>query len=225
MKLRKLKKTDYLMIAANLVPVYGVWFLGWHPLDAFIAYALETLLVGGMTVLKLLIATFYKKKDTWYNGEQKQEVSGLFFILFFMVHFGIFVGVQMAIFSGVAGVVPDGKSSLYFLTHFPTFLTGDVRIMLSALLLGYLAQDILPFVLNNEYKDTPMIKIMFQPYGRIFVQQFTVILGSMFLMLGGQMIFVLVFALIKIFFELLVNYRAMLDSTVLDMQKEAKTKV
>jgi uncharacterized membrane protein len=47
---------------------------------------------------------------------------------------------------------------------------------------------------------------MFQPYGRIFIQQVTVILGSMFLSFGAGKIFILVFALIKIFFEVIVDF-------------------
>ena len=224
MKLRKLKNADYLLIAANLLPVFGVWVLDWDPIEAFVAYAFETLLIGGITVLKLLISTLYKKKDTWYNGEHRQEVSGLFFILFFIVHFGIFVGVQMAIFSSVTGLA-EGHGPFYFVTHFWYFLNPEVKLMMASFLVGYLAQDVIPFVLNNEYKTTPMIKTMFQPYGRIFVQQLTVILGSMFIVLGGRVIFVLVFALVKIFFELLVNYRAILDKSMVDMEKEAKTRV
>ena len=47
---------------------------------------------------------------------------------------------------------------------------------------------------------------MFQPYGRIFIQQVTVILGSMFLSFGAGTVFILIFAAIKIFFEIFIDF-------------------
>ncbi|MBL7722039.1 MAG: hypothetical protein JNK98_08605, partial [Chitinophagaceae bacterium] len=55
---KKLTLADLILIAANLVPVFGVWFLGWDAVEAFIVYALETMIVGILTVGKLLVATF-----------------------------------------------------------------------------------------------------------------------------------------------------------------------
>jgi len=52
---------------------------------------------------------------------------------------------------------------------------------------------------------------MFEPYIRIFVQQFVVILGSMFLTFGAGKIFILIFVAAKIFFELFINYNRLLD--------------
>ena len=63
-----------------------------------------------------------------------------------------------------------------------------------------------------------MMQLMFQPYGRIFIQQFTVILGSMFLTFGAGKIFILVFAAVKIYFEVFVNYDGILNKTMEDMK-------
>jgi hypothetical protein len=64
--------------------------------------------------------------------------------------------------------------------------------------------------------------LMFQPYLRIFVQQITVLLGSMFLVFGAGKIFILVFAMVKIFFELYVNYEGLLNKVVADLKKDDK---
>ena len=60
---KKLTLADWILIAANLVPVFGVWFLGWDPVEAFIVYAMETMIVGILTVGKLLVATLAKGGD------------------------------------------------------------------------------------------------------------------------------------------------------------------
>jgi len=217
---RKLSRGDFFIIISNLIPIYGVWFLGWNAVDVFIVYALETLLIGGITVLKMLITTLFKKKDVWYNKGTSSNVSGFFFIFFFILHFGLFAAVQTAIFSGSAKINPPGSGMLHFFFHFYEYINGDVAIMLAGFGVSYLAWNFIPFLLRQEYKTAPMMLLMFQPYGRIFIQQFTVILGSMFLSFGLGSGFILVFALAKTFFEVMVNFQGVLDKSMQDLQKK-----
>ncbi len=216
---RKLTQSDIFIIAANLLPVYGVWFLGWPPVEAFTVYAMETMIVGIMTVLKLLISTFAKGKDDWNNNGMVTKVSGLFFILFFIVHFGIFALVQTSIFSATAKISPPGSSMFHFFFNWYNYINTEIGYMLLAFIIGYLVKSFIPFLLNGDYKNQPMMMIMFMPYGRIFVQQFTVILGSMFLSLGAGKMFILIFVLAKLAFELLMNFEALLKKTTEEMNK------
>lgn len=222
---RKLSPGDLFIILSNLIPVYGVWFLGWSAVDVFIVYALETLLIGALTLLKMLIATLYKGKDTWYNKGTSSTVSGFFFMFFFLIHFGIFAAVQTTIFSQSAKITPPGSGMLHFFFHFYEYINADIAIMLAGFGISYLIWNLIPFLLKQEYKTTPMMLLMFQPYGRIFIQQFTVILGSMFLSFGFGKGFILVFAVAKIFFEVMVNFDSIINNSVKDMQKEDASKV
>lgn len=86
--------------------------------------------------------------------------------------------------------------------------------MLGGFIVSWLARSFIPFIVNREYKTASMMRLMFEPYGRIFVQQLTVLLGSMFLVLGGGKIFVLIFALVKIFVEVYMNFDNMLNKTM-----------
>jgi Family of unknown function (DUF6498) len=217
---RKLTQGDILAILANLVPVYGVWALGWNAVEVFTVYALETLLVGMLTLLKMAIVTLSKGKDTWHNQGTSTEVSGLFFMFFFTVHFGIFAAVQTSIFSQSANIAPPGSGMLHFFFHWYTYVNKDIAIMLCAFVVSYLGRSFIPFIASGEYKTISMMKLMFQPYGRIFIQQFTVILGSMFLSFGAGKIFILVFALAKIYFDVYVNFDSLLNKTMTDMDKQ-----
>ena len=203
---KKLNSSDWILIVANLLPVIGVWFWGWHPTEAFIVYALETMMIGIMTVCKLLAATFAKGKDDWYANGKKTQQSGFFFILFFIAHFGIFALVQTTMFSQAAGITPPGSGLFHFFFKWYTYVNNDVLYMLLAFSISYIIRSFIPFIANNEHKTTSFLLIMFQPYGRIIIQQFTVILGSMFLALGAGKMFILVFVGIKIFFELFIDY-------------------
>lgn len=203
---KPLDRNDWIIILCNLLPVAGVWFMGWSAVEVFIVYALETLIVGILTVLKLLIATMARGGDDWPNKGVTKKVSGLFFIIFFILHFGIFAAVQTSIFAGVSGITPRGKDPIHFFFHFWEYINGDIALMLAVFLLAYLLRDLIPFIINREYRTRPMLVLMFMPYGRIVVQQFTVILGSMFLLFGLGKVFILVFALVKIIIEVYVNF-------------------
>jgi hypothetical protein len=217
---RKLTRPDIYLIVANLLPVYGVWVLGWNAIEVFIVYAMETLIVGLLTVLKLSIASASgNKSNDWYVGDKKVKQPGFLFIIFFIVHYGIFAAVQTSIFSESANINPPGSGLLYFFFHWYTFINKDIAIMLSGFIVSYLARSFLPFVVNREYKTTSMMKLMFEPYGRIFIQQLTVLLGSMFLVLAGGKVFVLIFALVKTFVDVYINYDSILNKTMESMEK------
>ena len=80
---------------------------------------------------------------------------------------------------------------------------------------------LLPFFSDNR---TASIMRMFQPDGRIFIQQLTVIPGSMFLVLGGAKIFVLIFALVRIFVEVYINFDNILNQSLGNMDKQGDKK-
>jgi len=218
---KQLTRDDWIIMVSNLIPVFGVWFLGWNAIEAFTVYAMETLIVGILTVIKLFFCTFFKGRDTWYNAGKTSQVSGIVFILFFILHFGIFSAVQTTIFSEVAGITPRGSGPMHFFFHWWDYINEDIAWMLGGFVISYLARDMIPFLLNKLYRSQSMMRIMFMPYGRVLVQQFTVILGAMFLTFGLGKVFVLIFALAKIGFEVLINYEQLLGKGMDMLEKES----
>ena len=83
---KQLSRSDYFMIAANLIPVYGVLFEGWSATEIFLIYCLETIIIGILNLIKMGIVTSVRKTDTWYNGPSRTTQHGLFFMIFFLVH-------------------------------------------------------------------------------------------------------------------------------------------
>jgi hypothetical protein len=211
---KKLSSGDILLIAANLIPVAGVWFWGWSAIEAFIVYALETLIIGIITILKLAVASLAKGNNEWPANGKITRQSGIVFILFFIAHFGIFAAVQTAIFSQSADITPPGSGMFHFFFNWYSYINKDIALMLLAFVISNIVKMLIPFISSGEYKTTPMVFIMFQPYGRIIIQQFTVILGSMFLQLGLDKIFILIFVVIKIIFELFINYGKLLSKSL-----------
>lgn len=218
---KKLQRNDWIIIISNLFPVAGVWFLGWSAVEVFIVYALETLIMGVFTVIKLLIAGAAGNRDNNFQSVSGKRIGSLFFVVFFIIHFGIFAGVQTSIFSGVAGINPRGASGMYFFFHWWEFINRDIALMLGIFFMSYLLRDLIPFVINKEYQSKSLLLLMFQPYGRIIIQQFTVILGSMFLVFKLGKVFVLVFALVKILAEVYFDFEAKLRQSLEKSQQQS----
>ena len=205
---KHLTQSDLLLIVANLLPVYGVWFLGWRATEVFLVYSLETIIIGLLTIIKLVISSSVRH-NSLLGKTSITWAEPVFMILFFTLHYGIFVFVQMSIFFGVSGV--GGNFSLTsLLLHPTTYLSVDGWIMLSVFMMGYGYKSLLEFVLSGRYKTTPLLAVMFEPYGRIFIQQFTIIIGSIFLSFGAGKIFIAIFTLIKIYFSVYIDYSALM---------------
>lgn len=220
MKLRKLTTSDYFLILANLVPVYGVWFEGWNAAQIFLVFCLETVIIGIFNVLKMgCVTVFVKPKDVWSTNGGITMVGGLFFIIFFIVHYGFFVFIQTQIFFSVSGLIKD-NSVLGSYSQIPAALGNDGQLLLLIFITYYTLHTLYNFFLSGEYKTISMGKLMFQPYGRIFIQQFVVIVGSMFLTMGFNKIFILVLVLVKLGFELFINFDAFIDKAEAESKKK-----
>ena len=223
---KELKQSDYVLIAANLLPIIGVWFLEWSPTEVFMVYALETVIIGFFTLLKMGIVTFFRKTDIWYNQGSSSKVSGLFFMLFFLVHYGMFVAIQTGMFIEVSGIGKEYHLGFFdFFLHWPKYFTsGNLQYMLLGFFISYGFNMVWNFIRPGLYRTIPMTLLMFQPYGRIFIQQITVILGSIFLSFGAGKIFILIFAAAKIFFEVFINFDGVLNKAMQDLKKESGEK-
>ena len=130
--------------------------------------------------------------------------SGWFFIFFFVLHYGFFVFVQTQLFFSVAGFKQSGDFIMNY-ANIPALLGKQGKLMLLIFIAYYCAKSFFDFFNEGAYKKISLGRQMFEPYLRIFVQQFVVIAGSFFLVFGAGKIFILIFVLVKIFFELVVN--------------------
>jgi hypothetical protein len=208
---RKLTSGDWLLIIANLLPLYGVWFEDWDPKHMFLVYCLETIIIGGYNVVKMIIVTLFKKRDVWESGGGKTMITGWFFIFFFIVHYGFFVFIQTGIFAGVSGLNADSNfGPLTFLSKIFSYLSLDAKTVLYIFIAMYGFRMMFDFILSGKYREASLGLLMFQPYIRIFIQQFVVILGSMVLAFGAGKIFMLIFVGIKIYAEVFMNFEAYL---------------
>jgi len=222
---RTLKPSDYFLIAANLWPVVGAFVWGWSATEIFIVYCLETVIIGIFNLLKMGVITLWKKTDTWYNGQSRMQVTGLFFMFFFLVHYGMFVAIQTGLFFAASGIGKTFHTGFFdFFLHWPQYLSSESYSVLLGFVISYGFKFLWDFVGKQEYKEISLMRQMFQPYLRIFIQQVTVILGSMFLQFGSGKIFILIFALVKIVFEVLLDFEKIMNQRIKTAEEEMAKK-
>lgn len=214
---RHLTFSDILLIAANLVPAWGVWLMGWDAKQIFLVYCLETIIIGLYNILQMWLITLVKKEDEWSNGGSSTMVSGYFFMLFFLIHYGFFVFIQTTIFlnmSGIPSLRMGPLSIIEFITHPTKYLSGYAQWLLVFFIAAYGLGILKDFVINGAYREISLNEQMFTPYGRIIIQQFVVILGSFFIMFGGGKVFIIIFVIVKILVEFFINFKKMIEDAV-----------
>ena len=211
--------SDYSIIAANLIPLYGVLFLDWEASTMFLVYCLETVIVGIFNVLKMMAVTiFVQRKADSLAAAKEKTITGWPLIFFFIVHYGLFVFIQTQMFFHAGNLIND-NSFIVSYSKVIRSLGQDGRLVLWIFVCSYTLQTLYSFAFSGQYKTISMSRLMFQPYTRIFIQQFVVIVGSMFVTLGGGKIFMIIFVAVKIIFEVGINLDKYLQAAE---QKEIK---
>jgi hypothetical protein len=156
------------LVAANLVPLFGVLFGGWKLNEVMVLFWAESAVIGFYTLLKMAVV------GRWW---------ALFAGVFFAGHFGGFMSMHFLFIyelfvrgSNARGADPGALEAL---THVFTPLWPA----LLALFVSHGISFVLNFLGRCEYRHTTVARLMAAPYGRIVVMQVTLILGGWVVML------------------------------------------
>jgi hypothetical protein len=166
---RPVSMTTLVLVVMNLLPIVGV-LLGELTLgDVFVVYWLENVVVGLLTVVRILTAR---------GGEATQGASTItgrgFLAAFFCVHYGLFTlvhGVFTAVLVGFVGGLDDLSSA--------AVLGGTV-----ALTASHLVSLVWNWFRGGERSDASPSQAMGAPYPRMVVLHLAVI-ASFFLLFAG----------------------------------------
>lgn len=163
------------LVLANLVPVAGVFLLGWQIFPLMFLFWSENVIVGAINVLKMLMA----------NPESPVSWAGkLFIIPFFCVHYGMFTFIHGVFVIGLFG--GGFKPGAGFPSP-ETFWRVAQENYLGWAILGLAISRGISFATNylgsGEYQRASLPQLMQQPYGRIVVLHLVILFGG-FLMLA-----------------------------------------
>ncbi|CAN1541267.1 hypothetical protein MCEMSEM23_01772 [Rhabdaerophilaceae bacterium] len=194
-----------MLVAANLVPLFGVLYLGWSVFDVLLLFWMENIVIGVFNVMRL--GTRLVKMD---------EPEILLLIPFFAFHYGLFTAAHgvfvMSLFGpkDIAGMV-DGSASLTgAFTTLAKLLATDLGYAwaLLGLVLSHGVSFVINFLGRGEYRQVSANQLMHGPYPRIVVLHCTIILGGMMVQaLGAPVYAVIILVLVKIIVDAIAHLR------------------
>jgi hypothetical protein len=198
------------LLLANLVPVFGVLYLDWDASSIVVLYWAENLIVGGFTLLKMLLVG---------------KAGATFKMLFFCVHYGGFCAIhgifvlELTRFAGEQ-ISPAAAASWPGPLALLQMFIGLIHQVLAAapeaflwgclaLLLSHGSSFLLLFIGQQEYRNTTVDKLMKAPYQRIVVMHITVIAGGFLVVrLGSPLGLLLALVALKTGMDIMLHNRS-----------------
>lgn len=164
------------------------------------AYFLETIIIG-------IVNTFKMYSIISFDNSKHHDTSGFSnysMILFFLFHYGFFIAVQLVFVFVFIGMTDNHiKEAFYLLKNLKYVLSYNGMILVLISIMAYnFADYILNFIIPKRYKTSSLNTVFTEPYVRIFVQQFTVILSCFFIIFSSG---ILIVAVILIIFRTLIE--------------------
>lgn len=186
------------LLAANLVPLYGVIALGWDVSALVLLYWIENVIVGLLNAARMLCVD---------PGDPVTWAGKLFMVPFFCLHYGMFTaihgGLVLAFFSDKA------TSKLAGSGLFPTdaAINAVVEYGLGWSVAAVAASHFLSFLWNylwrGEFRRASLTTLMGQPYSRVIVLHAVILAGGFSAMALGSPLWALVALLgVKIWLDL-----------------------
>lgn len=199
---QKLPVSAIALIGVNCIPLLGVIFAKWSVFNIVILYWMETVVIGFITVLRILtakgtmsgvlsrMAQARRNQDLSPETERRLEQLGgslggglkFFMVPFFCVHFGIFMSVHLMFIvsilgAGDGGVMVSGSPLRAF-----SGVLESAGLWLVLSVIAFLVSHLFSFFMNyigkgENLKTTPPEQMM-RPYGRVVVMHIAIILGS-----------------------------------------------
>jgi Family of unknown function (DUF6498) len=198
------------LVLANLVPLFGVLFLGWDVGSLVVLYWSENLVIGGYTILKMLL---------------KARGSERFLVLFFTLHYGGFCAIhgffvlQLTRFAGEnwghpAAITWPGPLAIIqmFINLAQQLMAAAPREFLLAclaLVISHGVSFVLVYLGQKEYAHTTMSELMNAPYRRIAVLHIAIIAGGFLVAkMGSPLGLLVVLVALKIGMDIILHNRS-----------------
>ena len=196
------------LIAANLVPVGGVLFRSWSPERVVLLSWIESALMGLFTVAKLLAHGALASPTPGRARSRMARMAGAIFLsgLFVWVYGGwclvhgafVLVVCRIPVRHEIRGPMDAVLGQIH----------GEQAYAALALFVSHGVSLLWNFLIRREYELVTAQEIICAPIGRIFILQFAILLGMMFVFaLGSSMVVLLVLIAGKTLLDLYLHLK------------------
>jgi hypothetical protein len=173
------------LLAANMVPLFGVLFLHWDAFYIVLLYWAENVVIGFYNVLKMIFAAV---------PYPAAHLGKLFLVPFFIVHYGGFTAIH-GFFVFMLFNKEQGPPVSMGQTTWPCFLVfvqmlfnvvgyayaiipPQIRIAVLILFVSHGVSFVQNYLLKGEYASAKPNELMGSPYGRVVVMHVAILTGG-----------------------------------------------
>ena len=162
--------STWVLVAANLLPLYGVLFLHWEVFPLIALFWFENVVVGVLNAARMLLAD---------PADPALWAGKLFMVPFFCFHYGMFTAIHGVFVFGLFGgkaYDPKGLSVLEPALR----AAADFHLWLpaAALAASHLFSFFWNYLYRGGFRRAALSELMGRPYKRVIVLHLTIILGG-----------------------------------------------
>ena len=176
------------------------------PFAIVVVYFLETFIIGIVHAFKMHYVSRFSRAQ---RSLGKQTQSPGFKIGFFFVHYSFFIAVQSIFVFAIFSMADKNiKEPFNLIDNYGYSLSlKGIGYALLVMFIMLVVQTYFSFIKPKIYNYYTVDRLFFQPYLRIFIQQFTVILAGFFIAIFPSGIMVAVLLIIfRLFIDLVSVY-------------------
>lgn len=186
--------TIYLLMLLYLDKISGLTIL--------FVYFFETIIIGLFNVVKIYLVVKLGAKEK----SNSKFIFKYWIILFFIFHYGFFVGVQ-SIFGftlfEIEGSVDIGEPFNLIENYTKLLSFEGIQYALPVIFFNHMSCFVMGFLKEKKYHFFTAQEMLFKPYLRIFIQQFVVIISVALMLLTQQAILVgIILIVLRLFVDL-----------------------
>lgn len=201
-RLVELSPAKVLLVAANLLPAYGVLFLGWDVFVIVFLYWLENVAVGVFAALRMLFNA---------RPEEHQWLEKAVLVPFFIVHYGGFALVHGLFVLAMFGQENAGGDLGGMSWRLVWGVIRDHGLVLPAVALvaSHAFSFVWNYLIKGECRRTFLMQEQARPYRRVVVLHVAIIGGGFLIQaLGQPVLMLLVLVLLKTGMDLFAHSRS-----------------
>ena len=197
---RNLLPSLIILFLANLLPIYGVIFLGWNAFLIIFLFWFENLTIGFYNILRMLFSE---------PGDIIKWPVKLFMIPFFTFHYGMFTfghGIFVVGFFGKMINLGTGTPSLELIINIIARFNLGYAVL--AVFFSHGFSLIYNYIIRKEYRYSSLKTLMLKPYSRIVIMHLVIIIGGFLVfLLKLDIAGLLLLIALKIIFDLRAHLR------------------
>jgi hypothetical protein len=217
---RKISQSVWVLIAVNLYPLFGIFFLHWSAPILLLLYWAESLAIGFFNILKMIKIGIYTNQIAVALGSAA----------FFVFHFGIFMLGHLAFilffiyFKGMLGVSDPTFSGFIHKVSAAANIHIDYLGLLIPVILLFISHGISyvqNFIGKQEYLHKSLPQVMMEPYGRVTLMHIVILFGGFLsILVGSTILMATELVLIKIIIDVITHLTQHKESDTIEEREK-----